>query len=383
MNKSIYKKSKILYLITCSNHKQKGGHGEYYKSSSLINLLDKKTGQDLLEFRELVLAHIKDGSFSRAGKRLVDLPYNSGLVEGPDFGGNKNGKYLQAKKRYIGRLYREISEESWIKRKHHVLILSGLYGVLTPEEYIQLYSLHTKDSQIIFDIWENELTEILIRYIKLFSINIVIDLTAENLYRRLINWYIIKQSARVYHAFGDQNVGSSLLESIGSFLEFKGLMGDESELTNLFRYEDFFKTRYEKLLFLSDISDVRKKGLPKEEISEQERKKDDFVPTQNNPLEFKELSVSGKPDIVFSFKTLGQFNELPKKVKTKVPKTIVKYIKNPKDPGLGTEKFTKNGETLIRCRIDLKYRIHFDPVDSKESKLIIRAIGPHKLEGVG
>jgi len=383
MDKSISKNSKILYLISCSNHKQKGGSADYDRSSNLINSLDNKTGQYLAELRRFVLAYIKSGSFSRAGRKLIDLPYNKGLAEGPDFGEDGKGRYLQAIKRYTGRLYREISGESWIKRKHHVIILSGLYGLLAPEEHIQLYSLHTKDNRTIFEIWKNDLTEILVKYVSIFSINTLINLTAENLYRKLIDWDIIKQYSSVFHALGDQNVGPSLLESIGSFLEAKGLSGDESELNNLFSFEGFFKTRYEKLFFLKKISDAKKKGLPEEEVSEQERKEDEFVPLQKIPLELKELSGLGKPNVVFSFKTLSQFNELPKRVKFKVPKTLVKYIRNPRDPGLGVEKLKINGETVIRCRIDQTYRIHFDPVDLKESRLIIRAIGPHKLEGIG
>jgi len=383
MNKSNISSSKILYIITCSNHKQKGGSAKYDKSNSLIDLLDNRTGSYLIELRKLVLAYIKDGSFSRAGRKLIDLPYNRGLIEGPDFGGKLKGTYLEARKRYIGRLYREVSEETWVNHKHHVLILSGLYGLLSPEEPIQLYSLHTKDNQTIFEIWENDLTKILQKYIERFSISSVVDLTAENLYRKLINWNLIKKSSDVFHAFGEQNVGPSLLESIGGFLEEKGFSGDESELNSLFLHEDFFKTRYEKLFFLSDVSDVKKKGLPEEEVSEYERKQDDFMPCQRIPLEFKEFSGPGKPDLVFSFRALRQFNELPGEVKFKVPGTLVNYIMNPRSPGLGAEKIKIKGEPVIRCRIDRAYRIHFNPLDSKEAKIVIRAIGPHKLEGIG
>jgi hypothetical protein len=217
MNKPKISQSSLLYLITCSNHKQKGGSSEYDNSDSLINSLNRTKKQDLMELRKFVFRYIKSGSFSRAGRKLIDLPYNKGLTEGPDFGKNSGGIYLKARERYAGRLYREISEGSWINRKHHVLILSGLYGLLTPEEYIQLYSLHLKDSHIIYEIWENDITSILLNYMKFFSIATVVDLTAENLYRRVINWAKIKQSANVFHAFGDQNVGPSLLESIGSF----------------------------------------------------------------------------------------------------------------------------------------------------------------------
>jgi mRNA-degrading endonuclease RelE of RelBE toxin-antitoxin system len=167
------------------------------------------------------------------------------------------------------------------------------------------------------------------------------------------------------------------------FLENKGFTGNESELNNLFLYENFCKTKYENLFFLSNISDAKKKGLPEEETEEWERKKNSYIPENNLPREFEEFSCSDKPDIVFSFKSLAQFNELPKEVKSKVPKTLIEYILNPRISGLRTKKINKNGETMIRCRIDQTYRIHFNPLDSKKSKLIIREIGPHKLEGIG
>ena len=85
----------------------------------------------------------------------------------------------------------------------------------------------------------------------------------------------------------------------------------------------------------------------------------------------------------FTFKSLQEYAELPKEVRAKVPKAILNYIRNPGHPRLKVKKVSKLGPNVYRFRIDPKYRIHLEKKGEKKSSLIIRAIGGHRLEGIG
>ena len=70
--------------------------------------------------------------------------------------------------------------------KHHLLLLSGLYGLLRPLEPIQLYSCPLKYQ--IAEFWDEDdlLTDVFCEYIRNQRIAKVIDLTAMDAYRKLI-----------------------------------------------------------------------------------------------------------------------------------------------------------------------------------------------------
>ena len=77
------------------------------------------------------------------GVALPELVYNRHLASGPDFGGDSRPRYRPAVERYGGRFFLGLgSDRAGALRAspHHLLLLSGLYGVVRPFEPIQLYS---------------------------------------------------------------------------------------------------------------------------------------------------------------------------------------------------------------------------------------------------
>ncbi|MCM8829918.1 MAG: peroxide stress protein YaaA [Candidatus Omnitrophica bacterium] len=152
---------KVLYLIPCSNHKErKGGVPEYSKEKSILNFLTNT--RDLLKnTRREIFKLIKEYD------KLSEKPSNKFLKEGPDLGGKEEGCcFMPAIKRYKGKLYTQISEENWSNRKNEVLILSGLYGFVYPEELIQLYNLDLEFHPEITKKWEDTLTLVLKSFAK-------------------------------------------------------------------------------------------------------------------------------------------------------------------------------------------------------------------------
>lgn len=368
-----------LFILSCSNSKEEGGVPSYNSKSSIVSL-DSGLGRNIIKTRSAIMELLTDGSFDRNGIKLIDLEYNNSLRFGVDFGGKDKASYLVARKRYIGRLYSQILENVWENRQSHVLILSGLYGLVLPEEHIQLYSLNVKDNTIISDAWENELASILEMYVNKFDIETVIDLTGDNYYRNLIEWDKLSRNIAVYHAFGKQNKDPAVLSALGNFLNKAGLLLNKKDLEDILNDENGYKTKYERIVFATDLAKARKMGLLEEEsIKKQEQK---IVPFKKQPLELKEISTSTNVDFVLNFRVVEQILELPKHIQAKLYETITIYIKNQKHPSLGAEIIDKNGERFIRCRISDFYRVHFKPFDSKKSQLVIRAVGGHKLEGI-
>ena len=369
----------ILVLVSCSNHKLRGGIERYDSKNTVGNSLASEARGYLLESRKAAIDHIRRGGFTRHGKRIIDLPYNADLRMSADFGGNEKGIFLSAHERYAGRLYKEISDDSWSTRSQDVLVLSGLYGLLTPEEPIQRYSLHLADSRMISDIWEGGLTLVLGEYVRKKRIAIVVDCLAEDLYRNVIDWTYLKEFVEIFHAFGDQNAGPSVLTAIGYFLARAGLASNEKDLLSILNNERGYATPYEKLCFLKDREDAARLGLPLEDedsFRANERKR---VPLAEKPSEIVEIDKGHGIDIKFAYKVLEQWKELPGEVRGKVLRILTQFALNPGHPGVRAEIIKKGGETFFRICIDRAYRIHLE-IEGKA--LTIRAIGPHRLEGI-
>lgn len=135
--------SKVLILAICSNHKVRSAErAEWTSTWPVASLLPERHRDALLSGRRFVRWIVNGNAVSRDGKLLREIPYNADLVDGPDFGGSQtHGGYLPALQRYDGRFYRELggtSERAALsfRIRHHLLIVSGLYGLLTPTERI-------------------------------------------------------------------------------------------------------------------------------------------------------------------------------------------------------------------------------------------------------
>ncbi len=222
------KKSNVLILTICSDSKTKEGEvGAYDSGASICQCVPEQYTHRLFDGRRRIRALITSDAVSRNGKLLRDMPYNRDLGHGPDFQlkgvTQTTGKYLPAAKRYSGRFYRELGDDGpalLMDTPHHVLIVSGLYGLLTPAEPIQCYSCHVADHPDIARRWRDDdrLTGALVSYIEKFAITTVFDFMAEESYRRLISWDMISRATNgnVLHCFSEEFAGAALLPSLGN-----------------------------------------------------------------------------------------------------------------------------------------------------------------------
>lgn len=247
---------KILFLCCCSNRKFAGGERAYRQEDSMPHAIPPDQGRRLLESRTRVFQRIRNGANSAQGAPLRDLPYNdhTPLVHGPDLGGNTTGRYLPATKRYHGRFYEVLDpEEQGVlgESPHHWIIVSALYGLLTPKELIQRYSCHTLDDAEITEIWTRDglLTSLLLGYVRAFDVGLIVNLMADASYHDLFNWERVSRDISVLWAFGAQNAGPGLLPALGFLArerllripsgELFGIQGPETYITD---YEDVVLT---------------------------------------------------------------------------------------------------------------------------------------------
>jgi len=197
---------------------------EYYQDYSIFKRLSKP---DLLKnARRTSLKLIQSGRISYNGLPLSQHPNNQALVEGPEFYGDQRGQYLPAMNLYSGRFFENFNKFGGIstltKSSQHMLIISGLYGLITPVENIQLYECPLEDLTEFQEIWvrNDTLTRILLDYIQTNNISNVVDLTAQQEYRNLINWPVLKQARglSVLHCHSQRFVRDEALPEFGIFL---------------------------------------------------------------------------------------------------------------------------------------------------------------------
>lgn len=219
-------KTRVLFLITCSNRKTRQGESlGYDPAGGVREFLSASASQLLLRGRNSVCKLIRSREVSRDGRLLADLPFNGSLVVGPDLciGSRENeGAYLPSAHRYRGRFYDKLDPEGpklLTQTQHHVLIVSGLYGILTPDELIQCYSCHVPDHSRITKSWiaNDRLSSVLTEYIQRVGILKIFDLMAIDAYRNLISWEMLRHATQgnVLHCFSKEFAGDALLPSLG------------------------------------------------------------------------------------------------------------------------------------------------------------------------
>ena len=232
--------SGILLLTICSLNKVPAGDTSHDKSAALTERIPYGLVRELLENRELVRMGIEDPTAWETvdwrGIALDELEYNQDLVEGVDFGGkDRRAQYLPAIERYAGRFFQTLGHDG--RRKllssgHHVLFISGLYGLVTPTEPIQLYSCPLEPP--VADMWTKDgfLTRVLIAYLKQNDIHRVFDLTAMSAYRNLIDWARVRDETGndVLHCFGTMGAGDDALIPFGTLARDYLLEASETEL---------------------------------------------------------------------------------------------------------------------------------------------------------
>ena len=232
-----FSESKILMLTICSLNKKAGGVSEYDESQALASKL-VKTKDDLLKTRREAFDLLFGGQITWQGVPLGNLDYNKELRLGRDFGGNvKDVKYLPAIHRYDGRFYVALGREGrakLLRSKHHVLILSGLYGLVTPADPIQLYSMPIERGSKVQEIWKRNdvLTRVLVEYMQINRIKRVFDLIARSDYRELIDWDFVANAtgAEVLHCFSVMGGGEDALLPFAKFVKNFALEATDEKL---------------------------------------------------------------------------------------------------------------------------------------------------------
>ena len=228
-----------LILTICSNNKDNvEGEGAYdVNACKIADLLPKKMADILYNTRQSAYNHIAESGAKRDDTPLTEMEYNKGLVEGPDITniarGAKTGKYLPARERYTGRFYSKFNDNvspgqtphlSGENCDNHLLIVSGLYGVLTPTEPIQRYSCNVQDQPETRKRWKKSrdnntglLTSILASYIEAFNINRVFDFMGDDSYRHLIEWESMadKTGCTIFYTHSEQQEGVDMLMGLG------------------------------------------------------------------------------------------------------------------------------------------------------------------------
>ena len=276
----------VLFLCSCSNRKLAGGESAYRPANSMPLAIPRRR-PDLIEARQKAFSMVQGDATSVQGTSLRDLPYNAALVLGPDFGGKDNGRYMPAMARYRGRFFMELDpDERGVlgESPHRWIIVSALYGLLAPDEPIQLYSCHTEDDADIAGIWKKDglLTSLLLEYTRVFNVRLIVDLTAEESYHRLFNWERIKNRVEVLRAFGDQNAGPALLPALGFLARDRLLQAPAEDMFGIEK-DRTYRTDYEDVVLTRSYSEPPKPFLTEAAVSQGPEPPDDVGVTPPEP----------------------------------------------------------------------------------------------------
>jgi mRNA-degrading endonuclease RelE of RelBE toxin-antitoxin system len=237
-NRAFYQpETKVLMVTICSLNKKAGGSSKYDETQALASKL-VRTRDDLLKARREAFDLLFSGQIKWHGIPLGNLKYNKELRLGRDFGGNiEDVKYLPAIYRYDGRFYTALGRDGrdkLLRSKHHVLIMSGLYGLVTPAEPIQLYSMPIERGSKVQEIWKRNkvLTRVLVEYTQLNRIKRIFDFTARSDYRELIDWDFVANAtgAEVLYCFSVMGGGEDALIPFAKFMKNFALAASEEEL---------------------------------------------------------------------------------------------------------------------------------------------------------
>ena len=226
-------------FISCAAHKRTDSERDHPRADGMEHAVsDKDVGGLLVQTRARILTLIQQGRIEgtelKEGNR-AGRPQNQQLIVGPDLGGVLNRpKYLPAYWRYMGRSY-QATEEEWASffARHpadrpDVVIMSGLYGLVTSDEYIQNYDCHITDTdtatgQIVRDYWKGIMTDALISHLEWlegqgWEIGRVFDLLSERSYQDAVEWQRIYPRWAVRHRIFEKWAGRDALENMGIWI---------------------------------------------------------------------------------------------------------------------------------------------------------------------
>lgn len=215
---------RTLFLLISSGTKEKdAGYFSAYRPEPAVSARLSGTAALLYDTRDA--ARRLMASVTYHGEPLAASPSNRDLARGPDFGGDEPGRYCPALSLYTGRFFQmglaKQGRARLLGSAHHVLILSGLYGMVAPEERLQLYECPLEDISAFSALWrkDDRLTELVLDYCRTAGIATVVDLTAHPSYRHLIVWDRLNRAGiRALHAHHNEFVGDAALPVLGAWM---------------------------------------------------------------------------------------------------------------------------------------------------------------------
>jgi pimeloyl-ACP methyl ester carboxylesterase len=267
-----------LILIACSKTKREGGENGYKQNHPVSWVTNDGLRQRTINKRTSIYGILKDAlladGFERGGNRAFQ-PANQKLKLAPDLGGatviGSETEYLPAWQRYSGRIYGPVTDQAWHNYfantgRVRVLIMSGLYGLIEPQELIQNYDVHLTDTHIdsglsVSSMWEELYTECLQDYVtrayqgkKVHIFNLLGD----HHYVDSVKWHKLpRQRCSVFHIASPTLEDIDLLPPAGVILN--ALLSNLDRLDSIDR-ADRDKRQYEMSYFGAapeHMSDIR------------------------------------------------------------------------------------------------------------------------------
>lgn len=279
----------ILILLGDSFHKREGpGSAEYRMEDSILSQnLDDVARYSLMHSRQYVLHRLKNGGLIWQNTDLKYSHFNQALAPGEDFGNDaaqSGTSYMPAIERYEGDFYTGLGEEGkerLLASGHHILIVSGLYGLVCPLEPVQMYDCILDEHNPNFEIWKQDscLTHVLADYIQKNNIRRIFEFTSIDDYRNVIDWESLKStvsSVEVFHCLYKHADGQKGLRSLGKFIRdvflnlsegqiFQIKPGDESEHV-IFSDRCFRTDKAEKRPLPEDWGVLNLDAIPDEDV---------------------------------------------------------------------------------------------------------------------
>jgi cytoplasmic iron level regulating protein YaaA (DUF328/UPF0246 family) len=317
-------KTGILIITICSNNKKQGGGPFVKENPSLLAALPEHAST-IIKKRQAILHLLKGGEAIRDGIEISHMQLNSRLKLGPEIGGNESSLFMPAYKRYIGRFFAEVEKNNpniLAETAHHILILSGLYGILLPEEQIQAYSCHVDDHSQISETWKDNafLTSLVLAYINKNAIKRVLDLTGQQAYRNLIDWDRIARKVDTIHFFSDQYAGASALPSLGELARTRLLTKTEDEILTIAPGAPIYLDDHGRIVVTK--LPTPPDGIPKEPSASVQQNPEKEGPKEKRPTHVSDESAaplghardipttSGEHNTIFG-KRISAINDMP------------------------------------------------------------------------
>ena len=224
--------SKALILISCSDEKS-SYQESFFQNSPVKDFSPDSLCSKLFEKRKIVKDLIQSGQVYDLiikGENRSERESNRMLCDGPDFqGSEREPGYLPAYKRYYGRFFNQLKRKHYeqaYKLGYEILIMSALYGFISPFDSIQNYNCHLTDTFIkenspsetktLQEFWKDTLTECITQLIQIHPISYIVDLLSEESYQNTIDWNRLKQVETLHRIFR-YKAGSSILPNLRKY----------------------------------------------------------------------------------------------------------------------------------------------------------------------